>query len=145
VPEPVVESVGWRLLPGRPFLEESFLRDPFDWLYALEEEGRVAGTETVDRVFQRQRQFLSLIVENGGRSDVVELGFELRVSFDNGGPSKRFPSRLYVDIPPGAELERTLFLHAGPAYQLQVTGPTFTDSDGQAGSGGNDLQYVHRG
>ena len=144
-PEPVVETVGWRLLPGRPFLEESFLRDPFDWLYTLEEDGRVSGTETVDRVFQRRRQFLSLVVENGGRSDIAELGFELRVAFDNGGPTKRFPSRLYVEIPPGGEFEQTLFLQAGPQFQLQVSGPSFTDSEGQAGSSGSDLQYVHRG
>lgn len=146
-PGPVDEpgEVELRLVPGRPFLAEQFLREPFDWLYSLEEEGVLTGTRTVDRVFQKREEFLSLVVENRGQAVVTEVRFDLRVTFEGGGPAKQFSSRLSGYVPCGGHVEETLFLQAGPSYCAELLNPVFTDPEGQTKELDGDLKYSHKG
>ncbi len=138
-------EVELRLAPGRPFLEERFLGEPFDWLHSLEEEGMLTGARAVDRVFQKREEFLSLVVENRGQVAVVEVRFDLRVMFENGGPARRFSSRLPAHVPSGGRVEQTLFLLGGPPYCLELVNPVFTDSEGQVKDIDATLTYLHKG
>ena len=133
------------LVPGRPFLESRFLRAPFDWLYSLEEEGLLTGVRTVDRVFQRRRDFLSLVVENRGNVELRDVRFDLVVAFDGGGPEERFSSCVPVQATENGRTEATLFLAAGPPYTLELQHPVFTDTEGQAWGIDGHFGFTHRG
>ena len=134
-----------RLVPGRPFLEEQFLSESFDWLHSLEEGGMLAGARTVDRVFQKREDFLSLVVENRGQAAVTEVRFDLRVMFEYEGPARRFSSRLPAHVPSGGRVEQTLFSVGGPPYCLELVNAVFTDLEGQTNDLDGTLTYRHKG
>ncbi len=138
-------DVRLNLLPNRPFLSDRFLKEPFDWLHTLEEEGALSGIQAVDRVFQKREEFLGLVMENGGEVGLMEVRFDLRVAFEDGGPSRVFPCRLQQQVGPGRTLEETVFLLAGPPYVLELLNPAFTDSEGQTGGIGDPAVYHFRG
>ena len=139
------QDVVLRLDPFRPFLEDRFFREPFDWLHGLEEEGVLHGVGVVDRVFQKREDFLSLAIANTGPTSLVEFGFERRVAFGEDGPSERVPAQLPLDLPPGGDAEETLFVHAGPSFALELLNINFTDADGRTEAVSGPFRYVHRG
>lgn len=144
-PAATLDDVALFLVPGRPFLESRFLRDAFDWLHELEEKGELIGARTVDRVFQKRHDFLSLIMENRGGVELSGVQFDMNVVFAGGGPSGRFPSGVDARLAVGERIETTLFLAAGPAYCLQLQRPAFTDVDGQTKGIGGSFQFTHQG
>jgi transcriptional regulator with XRE-family HTH domain len=125
------EMVQVSLTPFCPFRSEAHLPEPFDWLHAQEESGRLTGLKTVDRVFQRREDFLELTLSNLGDLDIVKVDFTLHVVFDNGvvGDISCVVHRL---IKPAQTLRHTVFLMGGPGYHLTFSQATYTDEDDQS-------------
>lgn len=145
VPRLIAPDVVLQLLPARPFLEEAFFREPFDWLHGLEEAERVSGLDAVDRVFQRREDFLGMSIENRGSAPVAELRFDLSVTFAPDAAAVRFALKWPVSAAPGDRAERTLFLCAGPPFELQILNPVCLDADGASRSLEGPAAYVHAG
>lgn len=139
------QEVALRLAPGRPFLEAAYLKAAFDWLHELESGGALSGPRTVDRVFQKRSEFLSVVVENGGDEPVQEVRFEVRVSFDGGEGSQTFSAGVHTPVPAGGQVEETLFPSAGPPYSLELMNPVYVDSEGRARAIGSAPKYLHKG
>ena len=138
-------EVAIQFLPDRPFLEDRFLKAPFDWLQELEEAGVINGVRTVDRVFQKRTDFLSILLENQGSSTIDEVWFDLNVKLGDEGPSRTFGSRLTRPLEPGERFEETLFVLAGPQYSLNVERPGFKDAEGQIKAIEGALTYHYKG
>ncbi len=132
------------LIPERPFLNNSFIREPFDWLHDLEATQETQGRLTVDRVFQKRNDFLSLISENIGLEDVGNLRLELQVRF-TGGQSGKFDCKLPGILHPGDRQERTIFLCTGPAFSLELLNPVYIDGDGETRQFSDTQKYVNEG
>ncbi len=140
-----VTDVRMRVIPDRPFLGDHYIKPPFDWLHKMEDEGELSGVGTVDSVFQKKEEFLSLIVENDRLIPITDLAFELQVAFDEGGPAAVFSCRTTSPIPAGESLEETLFLLAGPPYQLELRNLTCTDAEGQISTVSAPISYRFQG
>jgi transcriptional regulator with XRE-family HTH domain len=125
------EMLRLNLTPYRPFDSHSHVPEPFDWLHAQEESGRLKGLKTVDRVFQQREEFLELALSNLGDLDIVAVDFAVHVVFDNGVVGDVFCS---VDAPiaPTHTLRQTVFLMGGPAYHLTFSKASYRDEDNQS-------------
>jgi transcriptional regulator with XRE-family HTH domain len=120
----------FRFLPQRPFMSQYHLPSAFDWLYAHEENGALTGLQIVDRVFHRREDFLGIEVQNHSDSVLTGIQFDLLVAYD-GSLSDKVSCRIDEHIDSGDRVEYTLFLMAGPAYELTVSNATYTDDSGQ--------------
>lgn len=129
----VISEVAITLLPHQSFLGHRHLREPFDWLYEQEERGKLPGLHTVDRVFQRRDDFLSLEVFNAGDRAVCDVQFVLRVDFDE-GPSADIACCIEQPVAPDERREHTLFLLAGPPFSLELIDLMCLDAGGQVRS-----------
>ncbi len=143
--EALASEVSIDLLSGRPFLEGAFFKAPFDWLHELEEAGQLSDIHTVDRVFQRREDFLSVIVENHSEDVVDDLRFELKVVFTGGKPSGRFPYRMPLPLRAGERREETVFLLAGTGFELDLVGASYRDAEGQTRRLGGTHTYPYEG
>ena len=132
------------LTPERPFLNDSFVREPFDWLHELEANGELKGTPTVDRVFQRRGDFLSLDVENNGRDGISSMKFDLVVEF-KGGQAGKFNCGMPGVLDPGSRLERTVFLFTGPAFSLEIRNASYNHIDGQNLRVPGKIRFINEG
>lgn len=121
-------GVFFEFAPHRPFLGQAHVREPFDWLYEQELQGALA-LRTVDRVFQRKDEFLSLEVFNEGDSAISGVQFILNVSYRK-GPSGKIACRIEPPVLPGARVEYTLFLLAGPPFSLTLADAMCQDAEG---------------
>lgn len=128
--EDVLANVGFEFVSHRPFLSHAHVREPFDWLYEQELRGSLK-IRTVDRVFQRREEFLSLCVFNDGDSAISEVQFTLRVSYRK-GPVGEIGCSLELPIAPGSRVEQSLFLLAGPPFVLEVVDAMCADAGGMA-------------
>jgi transcriptional regulator with XRE-family HTH domain len=142
--DPDGSAVQLSLIPERPFLDDSFLREPFDWIHSLEANGELLGRPTVDRVFQRRDDFLSLVVENNGLEDVSNVKFDIVVNFTDGQVGK-FNCRLPGALRPGGRQEQTVFLHTGPPFSLDLVRAVYVDNDGQNLQVPGKISYVNEG
>ena len=103
------------------------------------------GCVVFDFVFQKREEFLSFVLENRGDADVREVRFGLRVAFAGAEAVGQFQVALQARVPPGERTEATLFVSAGPPYQLELQNPVFTDTSGQTKALGGISEYNHRG
>ena len=133
-----------RFLPFTDFLDQNHLREPFDWLYAQEESGALSGLGIVDRVFQRRPEFLGLEIHNIGDAALTEGQFLLDVRFDT-GPGGRIPCRIVQGVAPDERIQQTLFLLAGPAFELTVRDAVLTDTTGKVQHVDQALTYRFEG
>lgn len=138
-------DVRLRFLPNRPFLSHQFFKEPFDWLHGLEEAGSVTGFQTVDRVFQKREEFLGLVIDNGSKRCLLEVWFDLKISFGSDGPSRKFSCRIQHQVEGGSALEKTVFLLAGPRYEVEILNPYFIDFKGRRNVIGDPLFYDFKG
>ena len=145
IPRQVTPDVTLQILAARPFLEDGFFREPFDWLHGLEEKQVISGLDAVDRVFQRREDFLSLAVENRGDRQISETRFDLKVTYASGSATAHFALKWPMSVKPGQRAERTLFLGAGPAFDLEILNPVCADGKSESRSLEGPVSYVHKG
>jgi transcriptional regulator with XRE-family HTH domain len=145
VPRQVTPDITLQILSARPFLEDGFFSEPFDWLHGLEEKQVVSGLDAVDRVFQRREEFLSLAIENRGDRPISEARFDLKVTYSSGAAAAQFALKWPMSVAPGQRAERTLFLGAGPAFDLEIINPVCADEKGESRGLEGPLGYVHKG
>ena len=74
--------------------------------------------------------FVGLELQNTSQSAISGLCFDLQVVYD-GGVSGIVPCRFVPPIVPGGRIEYTLFVMAGPAFDLALSNATFVDATGQ--------------
>ena len=125
-------SVVLQYLPGRPFLSGHFFQEPFDWLHDLETSSRIPRCDVVNRVFQKNTDFLSLIIENVSDANITASRFSLRVSILKSRIQKNFSLTRINPIPPLGKIEITLFLaEADFDFDLETAQVALHDIDGE--------------
>jgi len=145
VPRQVAADILLTVAAARPFLQDRFFREPFDWLHGLEESRVLTGLDPVDRVYQRREDFLGLVLENRGSTSVAELRFDLEVTYSGSAATARFALKWPAQLEPGQSAERTLFLGAGPAFDLTIINPSCNDGTGEARGLEGPVAYAHKG
>ncbi len=145
VPRQVAPDVVLSILPARPFLEDRFFREPFDWLHNLEESRVIGGLNAVDRVYQRREDFLGLVLDNRGSVQVAEVRFDLKVTYDARQAAAQFALKWPALLGPGQRSERTLFLGAGSGYDLEIINPSCEDESGVSRRLDGPAAYAHKG
>ena len=124
-------SVHLRYASGRPFSSDSFCPEALDWLHDMEKSGRIPRCEVVNRVFQKRADFLSLVVENGGHSEITSVLFSLDVSIPKSRVQRTFSFSGIRPTPPLAKAEITLFLsEADFDFDVEVSQVALNDADG---------------
>ena len=141
--EVLLADVDFAFVPLRPFLSHAHVREPFDWLYEQEVRGSLS-LGTVDRVFQRREEFLSLEVFNEGDAAVLGVQFTLRVSYKK-GPAGKVACRIDPPVLPGVKMEYTLFLLAGPPFALELADARCVDAGGQVRRIDGEPAYSYEG
>lgn len=130
-PEPLNAAVRLRYLPGRSFLSDSFCQEAFDWLHTMESTGRIPSCDIVNRVFQKRADFLSLIIENTGNSEIMAASFVLDVSIPRSRLQRTFPFSVSYPTPPQKKSEVTLFLEEAEFdFDVEVSRVILRDTDG---------------
>jgi len=137
-------EIALRFLPFVDFMSQHHLREPFDWLYAQEESGALTGLNIVDRVFQRRSEFLGFEIHNAGDTALLEGQIVLNIRFDV-GPRDRITCQTARGIAPDERVQQTLFLLAGPAFELTVQDAVFTDATGKILQAVQPLTYRFEG
>jgi transcriptional regulator with XRE-family HTH domain len=138
------QDIHFEWVPFRPFRGQAHLSEPFDWLHAQEEVGRLVGLKTVDRVFQQREDFLELVVKNMGDLNIVEISFTTHVVFDN-GVMANIESVIQGSILPGQSRRYTVFLLAGASYHLTLYDVTYLDENNQSWQVSNVPSYRFKG
>ena len=122
----VSDEISFRFLPFRSFMSQNHLANAFDWLYAQEENGVLTGLQIVDRVFQRREDFLGLEILNNSDAAIDGLRFDLEIVYDV-GISGNVACRIGGVVNAQARVEYTVFLLAGPAFELTLSHATYTN------------------
>jgi transcriptional regulator with XRE-family HTH domain len=123
-----------RYAPGRPFLQDGFCREAFDWLHEMEVAGRIPPSQIVNRVFQKRLEFLSLVIENLGGVEISTAAFSLDVSIPRSRVQRSFPISAVCPIAPGGRAERTVFPdRAEFDFEVEVSQVVLRDADGGVG------------
>lgn len=126
-------SLRLALLPGRPFLSDSFCREAFDWLHGLEASGRIPSCGVVDRVFQRRPGFLSLVIDAPGPLEISTVTCALDVSIPGSRVQKSISIRGIAPAVLDRKPEVTLFVQdATFDFEVEVSKVSLRDADGGA-------------
>lgn len=130
-PEPVNAAIRLRYVPGRPFFSNNFCQDAFDWLHNMETSGRIPPCDVVNRVFQRRPDFLSLVIENTGHSEVSAVNFQVDVSIPKSRLQRTFSFSGMQPTTPSRKSEITLFVEeANFDFDVEISRILLRDADG---------------
>lgn len=114
--------------PTRPFLQDCFVADVFNWLHEQEQTGALSGVDIVDQVYQKRHAFLSLVIENASGTDVRNAEVRFSLDYDN-GPSKMFACRT-SRLAAGDSWEATVCVCQGPSFGVSALGGQGHGEDG---------------
>lgn len=130
-PEPSNATIRLHYVSGRPFLSSSFCQEAFDWLHNMETSGRIPPCDVVNRVFQRRPDFLSLVIENTGPSEISAVNFLLDVSIPKNRLQRTFSFSGIQPTSPLRKSEVTLFVEeANFDFDVEISQIALRDADG---------------